>query len=320
MASGSRGRRSSPRSSGRECCSYHPTVSSDRQPQASESAVSGTVDERREPGDATQKSYRRILAEEIEEGLHELRRPNSGLFLSALSAGLDIGFGPLLMAVTMSHSTGEAWPLVENVVVATAYAIGFVLVILGRSDLFTEHTVLSMLPVLDGHATLRDLGRVWGLIYVGNLVGCFVFVPLTFVVGPGLNVVDPGAFVEIGNVLVAYSWWMTFLGAVLAGWLMGLLSWLVVAARDTIGTIVVIWAVAGAIGFAHLPHSIAGTVEVLFGVLGSAEITIVDYLNFLFWSTSGNVVGGVVFVALLKYSHVTRSGEKPEIASVSDSE
>ena len=268
--------------------------------------------------DDTQKSYRQILAEEIEEGLHELRRPSSGVILSGLSAGMDIGFGPLLMAVVLSHSGSATSPLIQNVVVASAYSLGFMFVILGRSDLFTEHTVLAILPVFDGRASPLDLGRIWGLVYVGNLVGCVVFVALTFVVAPGLDVVDPGTFPEIANILVGYSWWMTFLGAVLAGWLMGLLSWLVVAARDTIGTIVVIWAVAGAIGFAHLPHSIAGSVEVLYGVLGSADITFLDYLSFLLWSTLGNVVGGVVFVGLLKYSHVTRSEDQPEGIDIRD--
>ena len=52
------------------------------------------------PGGA-EKSKEEILAEEIQTGLGELERSTSGLFLSALSAGLDIGFGPLFMAVAI---------------------------------------------------------------------------------------------------------------------------------------------------------------------------------------------------------------------------
>jgi len=62
-------------------------------------------------------------------------------------------------------------------------------------------------------------------------------------------------------------------------------------------------------GFAHLPHPIAGTVEVLLGVVTAPRLTLADYLDFLFWSTTGNILGGVVFVALLKDSHVVRTGE-----------
>ena len=75
--------------------------------------------------------------------------------------------------------------------------------------------------------------------------------------------------------------------------------------------IAVIWMVAGSIGIAHLPHSISGSVEVLFGVLSGSEVTVLDYAGVLFWSTVGNVGGGGVFVALLKHSHVVRGGEEP---------
>ncbi|MFC7140480.1 formate/nitrite transporter family protein [Halosimplex aquaticum] len=267
-------------------------------------------------GDAAQKSQETILEEEIEEGIAELRRPTSGIALSGLSAGLDIGFGPLLMAVVLSHSGPETSALAEQLVVAGAYAIGFIFVVLGQSALFTEHTVLSLLPVLDGQSSLRDLLRMWVTVYVSNIAGCVVFTGLAVLVGPSIDIVEPGAFVAIADVFVRYAWWATLLSAVLAGWLMGLLSWLVVAARDTTSVILVVVFITGAIGFAHLPHSIAGTVEVLLGVFSSPRIGLVDYAGFLLWSTLGNVIGGVFFVGLLKYSHVVRAGPEPEEVSL----
>lgn len=274
--------------------------------------VSSKPDETTDPN--SRKSYETILAQEIEEGLLELERPATGVFLSGLSAGLDIGFGPLLMAVVLSHSTREITPLFQELVVAGAYSLGFLFVILGQSDLFTEHTVMAMLPVMDRQASVRQLLREWSLVYVGNITGCVLFVSIAIFVGPSIDIVKPGVFSEIADVLVLYSWWATLLSGVLAGWLMGLLSWLVVAGRDTIGEIAIIVFITGAIGFAHLPHSIAGTVEVLLGVLSGARLTLADYANFLFWSTLGNIIGGVVFVALLKYSHVVRGGEQVEYA------
>jgi len=66
--------------------------------------------------------------------------------------------------------------------------------------------------------------------------------------------------------------------------------------------------VTGTIGLLHLPHSIAGNVEVLFwaGRLVSPAITLTDYAGFLVLATLGNAFGGAVFVALLKYGHVVR--------------
>ena len=88
---------------------------------------------------------------------------------------------------------------------------------------------------------------------------------------------------------------------------MGLLAWLVTAARDTIGQIVIILLITAGIALAHLQHSIAGTVEVLAGVLSGDEITWREFGRFLLWATLGNAIGGVVFVALLKYGHVNSS-------------
>lgn len=256
-----------------------------------------------------QKSSRTILAQEIESGLNELERPADGLLLSGLSAGLDIGFGPLLMAVILTL-VGGAWgePLTD-IVVANMYAVGFIFVVLGRSELFTEHTTLAVVPVLDRRASLGQLGRLWGLVYVGNIVGSAIFAAAIVWFAPAYGLAEPAVFGEIAYTLVDHGPVVLLAGAVLAGWLMGLLSWLVTAAQETISRVFFVWLIATAIGIAHLPHSIAGNAEVLAGFLTTAEITFLDYLRFLALATVGNAIGGSTFVALLKYGHVVRGGD-----------
>ena len=250
-----------------------------------------------------------ILRVQLRQGLSELNRPRDGLFLSALSAGLDIGFGPLLMAVMLTVTEFSfSSPIARELLMANAYAFGFILVVMGRSELFTEHTTLAVLPVLDRQATVGQLGRLWGLVYLGNIVGSVVFASSIVWVGPALGIAEPKAFVEIATALTDHSMEVLLAAGVLAGWLMGLLSWLVAAAQETVSRLLFVWLIATVIGFAHLPHSIAGTVEVLAGVFASPEVTLGDFGRFLVASTIGNVIGGSVFVALLKYSHVVRSG------------
>ncbi|MBX0285365.1 formate/nitrite transporter family protein [Halomicroarcula sp. F28] len=250
-----------------------------------------------------------ILDIQIRRGLSELWRPTSGLSLSALSAGLDVGFGPLLMGVILTTAgvagTGE---LATELLLGIAYGVGFILVVLGRSELYTEHTTLAVLPVLDGQASVARLARLWGIVYLGNLVGATVFGGLIVVVGPSIDVVEPSAIVSLARVYTDQPV-VGMLGAgVLAGWLMGLLSWLVAAADSTGARLLVVWLIASAIGVAHLPHCIAGTVEVVAGVLVSPELGPTVFARFLLLSTVGNTVGGTVFVALLRYGHVVRSG------------
>ena len=126
---------------------------------------------------------------------------------------------------------------------------------------------------------------------------------------PGLVAVEPHVFVELVRSLIHYEWVMLFSAGVLAGWLMGLLSWLVTAAQETISRVVLVWIIATTISLAHLSHSIAGSVEVLLGVFPNNAVTLLDYGRFLLFSSIGNLVVGVVFVALLKYGHVVHGGD-----------
>ena len=107
------------------------------------------------------------------------------------------------------------------------------------------------------------------------------------------HLTDHGAAVILGS-------------AVAAGWLMGLVSWLVTAARDTMGQVMIILLVTGAIAFLGLHHSIAGSVEVLMGVV-AGEVTVASFARFLALATVGNAIGGIVLVAGLKFGHVSQA-------------
>jgi formate/nitrite transporter FocA (FNT family) len=257
------------------------------------------------------KSYREILEQQVKEELSQLARPSSGLMISGLSAGLDVGFSVLLMAVMLTLVGGTLPAPVVEILVANMYSVGFIFVILGRSELFTEHTTLAFLPVLNQRASIGSLARLWGLIYGSNLIGTAIFALLVTRIGPALGVVEPAAFGDIARKMVEHSWWVILTSGILAGWLMGLLSWLVTASRDTISQILLVWLVTTAIGLAGLHHSIVGTVEVLAGIFAGQGITLLDYGHFILWATLGNAIGGLVFVALVKYGHATRQGQEP---------
>ncbi len=254
-------------------------------------------------GEAT-KPAETILRQEIEVGAEQLERPARGLLLSAVSAGLDIGFGPLMVATVLAVATTET--LFVRGVMALGYAIGFVIVILGRSELFTEHTTLAVLPLLSGKTTVARVGRLWALVYTGNLVGALLFSIFAAPMGIGIGLFTAADVGRIGSHLVGHDGWAVLGSAVAAGWMMGLVSWLVTAARDTVGQILIILLVAGAIAFLQLHHSIAGSVELLMGVV-VGQVSVAAYLRFLLLATLGNAVGGIVLVAGLKFGHVRKA-------------
>ncbi|MBS0000782.1 MAG: formate/nitrite transporter family protein [Cyclobacteriaceae bacterium] len=251
------------------------------------------------------KKVGEILEEQLETSLHEFNRPYSGLFFSSLNAGLEIGFSILLMGTVMTLFGDQLSPEKLHLYLGLCYPLGFIFVIIGRSELFTEHTALAIIPVLRGDVHLKDLFVLWGIVYAGNLLGGFVFSLIIVKIAPEIGFISREAFQALAQKVVDYDAWIIFSSAILAGWMMGLLGWLVTSSQETISRIVVVILVTFTIGFAGLHHCIVGSIEVFSGMLASPEIDFMEYLRFQFWATVGNSAGGAVFVALLKYSHAS---------------
>ncbi len=264
------------------------------------------------------RHYENILQLQIEEGLSELERPAFGQFLSALSCGLNLGisvFGLLTVATVLGAVAGEG---LTHLMKSAVYTIGFILTIMAQTELFTEHTTLAVLPVLDGKSSLGQLGQLWGLVWGGNMVGGALFAGFAVVAGPELNLIDAATFTETARTFIDLSPVGVLTGAVLAGWLMGLLSWVLTSVADSVSRILVIFACTFPIGFGHLPHCVAGNIEVIAGMLAGANVSVLQWAQFLAVTTVGNVIGGVVFVTLLNYSHVVYGTEGEDVALTDD--
>ncbi|HEY5462760.1 MAG TPA: formate/nitrite transporter family protein [Hanamia sp.] len=263
-----------------------------------------------------QKSQQLILKHTEEAALTQLNRTPLGLMLSGLSAGLDIGFSVLMMAVVLVLFHGVFPAPVVQFLVANMYSLGFMFVVLGRSELFTEHTTLAILPVLQGLTPVKKLLRLWIIVYFSNIVGGLIFALILSYLANNVHLLQSWSLAKISNDLSAHSWMALLISAALAGWLMGLLAWLVAAARETISQIIIIWIITTCIGLAGLAHSIVGNIEVSAGLF-NGNISFIQYINFLVPVTLGNIIGGVFFVGILKFSHTSLSG-KEEVIDLED--
>ncbi len=193
---------------------------------------------------------------------------------------------------------------------ALSYPLGFIFVVIGRSELFTEHTTLAMVPVLNGNTSVISLLQLWGVVLVGNLIGGYFFGFIITLIAPAMGIIGYDAFFHLAEKMVNYDWSIILGSAIIAGWLMGLLSWLINSSKDTFSQIIMIILITSTIGIGGLHHSVLGSIEVFTGLITSAEITIAEYLQFQGMATLVNMIGGVFFVAVVKYSHVKRS-KKP---------
>jgi len=247
------------------------------------------------------KSHGEILKQQIIEGQETYDKSSLSILLSSLTAGLEIGFSYLLICTLYFFLEGKVESDTIVKALSLVYPIGFVMIILGQSILFTEQTSLLTLPVLNKKRSLGSLLRLWGLVILGNLIGGYLIAFVLVWIGPKLGIFELKTVEKIAVHVTNYSGAVIFISAILAGWLMGLLSWLVAASKDTLSRILIIYIITAVLAFAGLHHSIVGNVEVFAGFISSPTILFNEYLSFVALALFGNAIGGAVFVALLKY-------------------
>jgi formate/nitrite transporter FocA (FNT family) len=233
-----------------------------------------------------------------DQGEEELERSFSGLAWSGVAAGLSIGFSFLVQATLQSRMPDTPW---RPMVAGFGYSLGFLIVILGRQQLFTETTLTAVIPALTRRSlsTIMMTLRVWGIVLVANLAATWIFAGI--VASPGMF---PEPAVEAMAQLSAHtmdgSFRHTVLGGGAAGWLIGLMVWLLPGAGPSRPLIIILLTYTVAI--CQFPHVIAGSVEAAYGVwTGAASFG--DYaFSFLVPTLLGNVAGGTILAALLNHA------------------
>ncbi|GAA4272002.1 formate/nitrite transporter family protein [Aquimarina gracilis] len=253
-------------------------------------------------------SHSEILREQISEALDIYDKTNASIFLSSLTAGLEIGFSFLLICVVTAFFNNENDAHLIWKLNAFVYPVGFILVVLGKSILFTEQTSLLTLPVLNRKSKVSDLFKLWFFVLAGNITGGMLISLVSIWIGPQLGIFDTSTVQKVATHILHGDLTVIFVSAILAGWLMGLLSWLLTSSDSTISRILVIYIITAVIGVMGFHHSIVGNIEVFSGLLVSDNIKFTEYVSFLATAIIGNAIGGVVFVALLKYKAFAYNG------------
>ena len=234
------------------------------------------------------------------EGEEELERHAVALAWSALAAGLSMGFSLLAEAALTSYLPDAPWrPLIAR----AGYSLGFLIVILGRQQLFTENTLTVILPLLL-HKNLEmvvKVLRLWSIVLSANIAGTFLFALLiarTHFLEPAVQ----RAMIDIASTHIGQGFWTIVLRAVFAGWLIALMVWMLPDASSS--RVVVILIITYVISICSLSHIIAGSTNV-FVLVALGKISFLRYVTGFFIPTLlGNIVGGVSLVAALAHGQV----------------
>ncbi len=229
----------------------------------------------------------------------ELERSTSALAVSGLAGGIVMGLTGLSVACvqTMVGNQGA-----REFISLLFYPLGFIAVIVGRAQLFTENTLYPVLLILQEKRHIGNTLRLWGTVFATNVAGALVFALLAVKSG-GFRTEYVDALSQLGVKATQHGNVQLFWSGVFGGWLIALVAWSVTAARESIGELVMTWLLTFAVGVGHFAHCIAGSCEVLSAVVHGA-LPAMEYLRWITFATLGNIAGGVILVSLLNYGQV----------------
>jgi len=240
-----------------------------------------------------------VLEAVREEGERELQRAPIALAISALAAGLSMGLSLIAEGLLHAVLPSTLAPFLESF----GYSLGFVVVVLGRQQLFTENTLTVILPLLahPNWNTLWRIIRLWTIVLVANLVGGLIFAVIVAHTAIFPSTISHSiAFVAQRSLRGGFG--LTVLRGVFAGWLIALMVWLLPSSDGTrLHIIILITYFVALGGFAHI---IVGSIEVLYLVNIGAVSWLTFFIGFMLPTLLGNIIGGVLLVAMLNFGPV----------------
>lgn len=247
----------------------------------------------------------RLIFEAIRRGgEEELERPAKALWFSGIAAGILISFSVLAEALLRAKLPDVEWRYVlEN----AGYSVGFLLVILGRMQLFTENTITTVVPVLTSptRAMFGRVGMLWTTVLAANVVGAFA-VATFFAYGPVLAPDVRQAFTDLSHHATGMGALEGLMRGIPAGVLIAALVWMLPGAKG--GEIALIVIFTWLIALGDFTHIVAGSVEMAFlavqGEIGAGQAVFGFFLPVL----AGNVIGGTAVFTLLTWAQI-----KPEV-------
>jgi formate/nitrite transporter FocA (FNT family) len=235
------------------------------------------------------------------EGKHELHRPLGALWWSGVAAGLAISTSVLCKGFLVSILPDADWtPAISSL----GYTVGFLIVILGRMQLFTENTITPILPLFlePTRALFYQIARLWGVVFAANLVGCAA---AALVLAHG-QILPDDRFEGILSVSRHYaeaSALEHFGYGIPAGFLIAALVWML-PRMEGAGEVLMIIIITYMISLGGMSHVVAGSTELLLLVaLGELSLT-AAVLGGILPALAGNVLGGTGIFAALTYAQV----------------
>jgi formate-nitrite transporter family protein len=253
--------------------------------------------------DVLEHDTQQITEHASEVGVERLDRTTFEAVITSIIGGGEVSIGGLaaMSIVGALLTTVPGLNLYAAVVVgALAFPIGFLFVILGRSELFTENFLIPVAAVINRERTLGSLLLLWLISWIGNLVGCAGTTALLLV--PEAI----GDTIRLGYTTYATAKLETpplgvLASSVLAGGVMTGMTWVLLSVEHPVARIIAIFASGFVLFAANMAHSIVSASVLMVGIVGS-DHSLLDLGAWMLLATFGNLVGGVALVTLFRFA------------------
>ena len=244
----------------------------------------------------------RVIYEVVrQQGDQELERPAGSLFWSGLAGGITIT-ASVIAEGSLRHKLPVDFPLRE-VISEMGYTLGFLMVILGRMQLFTEQTIVTVLPVMaePGWRKFGMMARLWGIVFLANIIGACIAAAINV----NLHLMSrdlTASMIEVASVLLQRSPTELLQQGIPAGFLVASVAW--IRAGITGGELWVVFVLTYAIALGDFAHVVAGGAEAFLLVFAGQTGLGHALAGIIAPALAGNVIGGTGLFAVLAHAQV----------------
>ncbi len=280
--------------------SDRPEPKSDMEPQDDEAGFSPAEHEEIESrGNPSTPVVFEILRR---EGESEMDRPLVSLWWSGITAGFSLAFSLVAEGALRARLPDAPW---RPLLVHAGYPVGFLIVVLGRQQLFTENTITAVLPVTKAFTAhnLSRMGRLWAVVLVANLVGTLLAAVFTRYV-PAFPPEVTQAMLAVAREGILPDPVQMFCLAIPAGFLVAGMVWLLPTADAAQFHVVALMTYLIAVG--GFQHVIAGSFDAFLLMMNGGASPAAVATGFLLPVLAGNIIGGTGLFALLSYGQVAK--------------
>lgn len=242
------------------------------------------------------------------DGDEELSRPTKALIYSGFAAGILISFSFLFKAVITMYLPDKPW---ANLITSIGYTSGFIIVILGRMQLFTENTITTVIPLFREFSLdkLLQISRLWGLVFLSNLIGTLlaaIFLSIPTFVTPELSMALHG----IASHVVSMTPMQNIIQGIPAGILIAAIVWMMPMSQSFSLFLILFFTYFISLGsFAHV---VVGSSELAYEVINGGANLYDYFIRFLIPTGVGNILGGTFVFTVLVYAQVSRELKEAE--------